>query len=78
MNDNKYLRLVPEHPQSNAASSFETETLALEKLDRAVSEFLDANSAWENDEIGQDSYLKTINALKIQMYETRAILKRPT
>lgn len=44
----------------------------LDRLDAAVANFLDADAAWENDELSADDYMKHFNHLKEEMYEVRA------
>ena len=40
-------------------------------LDTSIAEFLDADSAWNKNEIGQDDYVESITNLKTQMYSSR-------
>ncbi len=48
---------------------------AVTSQNRAIAEFLDAETAWNNDEINEAEYVDTLSALKPAMYEARRILK---
>lgn len=45
--------------------------LEADLLDKAVADFLDADAAWDNDEISEKDYCSVIDDLKEQMYSYR-------
>ena len=47
----------------------------LRKWDKVVSEYGDAESAWQNGELDEETYNESYNAMMEHLYEARAVIK---